>query len=662
MLVRGYLDSRSPHSINHMIVGSLGQEEIVLTCHDDGDVVAFYTKDIAECILAKADLPSSAMPEQRRASMSTLNTGNVPKPFFHENVGISAWGLAVHQKSRLIAVSSNRFEVTVFAPALATNESRSSRDCDFVSLGPLADNIPNISFVDDKYGNAEKISAIDIKGAMWLANIWKASQAAIRVMPSNSQLLKSEEFWPAASRGWGILALPNSSFLPVETEEELLGAAPKDLELVPKLQAGPHPVVNMAKALQDLPDNPCAPPPIRPHVTRVQNQPAEGLEVVADIWDDALASGHVSDDDESEFGESEPGEGTEADDDLEAGVDLELEGEEGEGEDDAEVFYNMPITGGTAAPSDVPPELADQAEETNMEQEIEHANTTASPYPAEGSVALQNLFTDLFSSPIRLDPESDGTSDGYLHRPPPSSECLKLRSNNNPATCLDMIYTPHSGKVFRISRHRNTLAAFLMKVPESNENTAGYVTGLGGFAERYHMLRTYEKDMEMRSLDKARQRGLPEMGMLCPNALTMGLTPGRFMTPHFRATSRLNMVLHIPELSLVVIGSPIGRVLLVTPTRLVKPIEKLSGLLHYGLRIDWVLPRQSDEAVFRVNKRPLHGMAVGPVQEDGVLGDGDEKRRVAAPRRYRLMLHYRNHDILTYEISREEQTAKLCIF
>ena len=34
--------------------------------------------------------------------------------FFHENVGKTAWGIAIHEKSRLIAVSSNLREVTVF--------------------------------------------------------------------------------------------------------------------------------------------------------------------------------------------------------------------------------------------------------------------------------------------------------------------------------------------------------------------------------------------------------------------------------------------------------------------------------------------------------------------------------------------------------------------
>lgn len=41
-----------------------------------------------------------------------------PGSFFHENVGMTAWGLALHEESRLIAVSSNRREVTVFVPAI----------------------------------------------------------------------------------------------------------------------------------------------------------------------------------------------------------------------------------------------------------------------------------------------------------------------------------------------------------------------------------------------------------------------------------------------------------------------------------------------------------------------------------------------------------------
>lgn len=36
-IVRGYIDPRRPHTINHMITGFLGDEEIVLACYDNGD-------------------------------------------------------------------------------------------------------------------------------------------------------------------------------------------------------------------------------------------------------------------------------------------------------------------------------------------------------------------------------------------------------------------------------------------------------------------------------------------------------------------------------------------------------------------------------------------------------------------------------------------------
>jgi hypothetical protein len=477
------------------------------------------------------------------------------------------------------------------------------------------------------------------------------------------------------NRGWGILALSNTHFLAVHSEEELLGAALKDLEMVPKLQAGPHPMVNLAKTTRDLPDNPCTQPLIRTPLFRADNPAPGNVEIIAaDVGDDEFVFDHMSDDDESDFGEGAEVDDdhdmeTNSDDELETEEDLEVDDEEdddeGDDEDNVDMFYNIINAGGPTAESDIPPTLAAQAEEAvldapNVEQEPNQADTS-DPEHAEAALVLQGLFTDLFTSSFLSESEEQGTSNFHMHSPAPSTQCLKLQPSN-PPTLLDMVYMPHRGQVMEAPRHTLQLARFLKRATEYNENTAGYVTGLGRFAERYHMLRMYEKDIEMRTLDRPRQRGLPELGILCPYALTMGLSPGRAMRPHFRATSRLNMVVHVPELSLVIIGSPIGRVLLVTPTRLVKPIEKLAGVLHHGLRIEWVLPRQSDEQVFRVSKRPLHGMAVGPVQDAGVLGGRDEIQRVAVPRRFRLMLHYRNHDILTYEISREEQTGKLCIF
>lgn len=74
---------------------------------DDGDIIAYYTHQL------NAEI-SRNLAVQRGSISETA-------PMFHENVGITAWGLAIHEHSRLIAVSSNRHEITVFAFAIEGN-------------------------------------------------------------------------------------------------------------------------------------------------------------------------------------------------------------------------------------------------------------------------------------------------------------------------------------------------------------------------------------------------------------------------------------------------------------------------------------------------------------------------------------------------------------
>ncbi len=206
--VGGTLDRRFPHQINHMIVGNLGDLEIVLFAYDDGDVAAYYTHAIVRCIKANSEQvrgPGASAPRQVAH----------PKLFFHENVAKSAWGLAIHEQSRLIAVSSNLHEVTVFAfalthtdvavkfpafdesPALACGKTAFQLQRHFLSrtrtwrvilpLGRTANNIPNISFVDDEIGEAEKVAAIDIVGNVWLLDIWKIGAMSVRWPDTNAR-------------------------------------------------------------------------------------------------------------------------------------------------------------------------------------------------------------------------------------------------------------------------------------------------------------------------------------------------------------------------------------------------------------------------------------------------------------------------------------------
>lgn len=194
--------------MNHIVVGDLGNLEILLLSFDDGDVVAYYTHLIVQAI------------EQRRSLRGRKAGRLLPGPFFHENVGASAWGLAIHTHSRLVAASSNRHDVTVFAFALESKEKQTDEQAQaspelWSGQGVLGlemhfrsrtrtwrivlstghdgrnspHNIPSIAFCDDDRGNADKVAAVDINGNTWLLDIWNVGgHAAATLIKQTSKV------------------------------------------------------------------------------------------------------------------------------------------------------------------------------------------------------------------------------------------------------------------------------------------------------------------------------------------------------------------------------------------------------------------------------------------------------------------------------------------
>ncbi len=113
----GYIDIRHPHAVNNLLVADLGEEEIIACVCDDGDVLAYHTRAVSNAV-------------ERRSTLDAIGYSDdySPKPFFNENVGLSAWGLAVHKAGRMIAVSANTHEITVFAFALSPENAGSEDD------------------------------------------------------------------------------------------------------------------------------------------------------------------------------------------------------------------------------------------------------------------------------------------------------------------------------------------------------------------------------------------------------------------------------------------------------------------------------------------------------------------------------------------------------
>jgi hypothetical protein len=122
--LRPGIDREDPHSITRLLVGYLGNEEILLATCDDGDVVGYRIAGIQRAL----DEISQLENEQG------YPYHHVP-PFLHQNVGASAWGLAIHREARIIAISANTYEVTILAFALA---SRNDEPPELDSSGSLA--------------------------------------------------------------------------------------------------------------------------------------------------------------------------------------------------------------------------------------------------------------------------------------------------------------------------------------------------------------------------------------------------------------------------------------------------------------------------------------------------------------------------------------------
>lgn len=121
---QGYIAPLSPHAINSILVDDLGREEVLLLVTDSGNVCGYRVEAIV-----------SALKRDHKRPLD----GSQIDPFFVEYVEASAWGLAIHKFSRLIAVTANTGLITVFAFALVNPASEKGRSCDHLLEEDLSD-------------------------------------------------------------------------------------------------------------------------------------------------------------------------------------------------------------------------------------------------------------------------------------------------------------------------------------------------------------------------------------------------------------------------------------------------------------------------------------------------------------------------------------------
>lgn len=111
-----------------------------------------------------------------------------------------------------------------------------------------------------------------------------------------------------------------------------------------------------------------------------------------------------------------------------------------------------------------------------------------------------------------------------------------------------------------------------------------------------------------------------------------------------------SQLVKIPELSLLILGSVTGRVVLITATYSTETLKFDDALTlrpgQISYRIESILPSMSQQLISARPVFPLVGIAVSPLQEK------TENSGVVEEKRFRLLLHYYDHSILSYELSR----------
>ena len=127
-----------------------------------------------------------------------------------------------------------------------------------------------------------------------------------------------------------------------------------------------------------------------------------------------------------------------------------------------------------------------------------------------------------------------------------------------------------------------------------------------------------------------------------------------FTHPNFADyCDRISLHTIIPELGLVIVGTPKGRAAVLALFQHKEMSGEMRHLVpsaesYYAFRMDWLLPTAEQEEKGERPETMLIGIAASPVQ--GMFGKWEEGK----PRKWRLLLTYADHSVLSYEISSSE--------
>jgi hypothetical protein len=113
---------------------------------------------------------------------------------------------------------------------------------------------------------------------------------------------------------------------------------------------------------------------------------------------------------------------------------------------------------------------------------------------------------------------------------------------------------------------------------------------------------------------------------------------------------RLSFQTNIPELGILIVGSPKGRVALLSLGQSSWEVRRSKPVFFY--RLDAILPLKSQEDRGERPECRLAGIAVSPLQ-----GQLARSLDCEVPRKWRLLLYYADHSMLSYELDRKSKAT-----
>lgn len=556
--ISSHRDGEDDHCINHIRVGSLGSQEVLVLATDSGNVSAYHTSAIVDAIHRASDRDSV----NNTAELLGL------RPFFSDWVQQSAWGIDIHKDARMIAVSANRPDpnrlavsgdsmatVTVFAFALTpvlTTDSDSDESSSPLPAAhgheynewqlwsvntaadtPLRDrnykivlagydahrhNIPNISFANSDNSSSCWILSADITGFMKIWDIWRMQ--CIRTWFFGSTEGVPRPWLDHQYPGWNVIALDTTCFRLAHTNDEFIGAAKAPMYQGYMDRGRSYNLTNVVRRLATN-------GPIHPSNTEVVDE-----EFLSD--NESIHSNAVLDDD------------NETQNDIEADNDTDTELDD---------------------------QIQSPIEPRSLGPDLSHI---ATDYSAGGSRDIERFDRSII---FNIESESESEEESS------DEEDLESLQSDSPQS------PPVNQQASRVQRHIRQRVT-----PLQNENM-----------DLPNVAMIHCSDSHVRLLTSPRAK-FPHW--FCADMLKQ-ILPQNVDTNiqgfNFAHMDRLIMHHSIPDLGVLLIATQAGRVAVCALTR------HPTGLL--GMRVDCILPTRRQE---RKGRRPefctLVGLAVSPIQ------------------------------------------------